>query len=337
MRKYFPILKKVLLISILTCTILIIAFLLYLYLNFHSNTGQENYSQLKNGVWMKHDWVGKVHSDEEYSGLCQLFIDNRITDAFFHVGPLNEKGQIEKDKYLYAQTLIEKMKSCNTDVNIQAWIGQIEVKGGGILNVENEEVRSNVIATSSEFLQIGFDGIHYNIEPIYKGDKEIIDILKRTKDITSKDGKILSIAADELEPFRGSEFLARILFERAGFWDRDYYMEITQYVDQIAVMTYDTALPTDWLYGSIVQWQTSNLLSIVDSDKTIFIGIPTYDDKSFGHNPSAENMESGVRSIKKGVEGIDQKKLKNFGVSIYAEWTTDQDEWEYYQNEWIGE
>ena len=336
MKKYLKIVKVSFLTILIATLLLVCIIFLNLFLNYHSKDSIIKNTQGKNALWLKHQWVGNDHSDQEYVDLCNLFSEKQITDAFFHVGPLNEKGKIEKEKYLFAETLVVKMKECNPDVNLQSWIGQIEVKGGGILDIEDEEIRKNIISTADEFLDIGFDGIHYNIKPSYKGDQEIIDLLKQTKKITEEKGKILSIAGDELEPFEGSEKLARLLFERAGFWDEKYYLEVAQNVDQIAIMTYDTALPADWLYGNIMQWQTYNTLNLLGSEKTIFIGIPTYDEKSFGHNPKAENMVSGLIGIKKGLLTFDDDELQNFGVAIYAEWTTDDSEWDYYKENWVG-
>jgi len=102
-------------------------------------------------------------------------------------------------------------------------------------------------------------------------------------------------------------------------------------------MMYDTAMPFDWLYGTIVAWETWRLRDIVGPDTTLFMGVPTYEDEHFGFHPAAENMTSALRGIGIGLSFDGPPAGPKFGAAIYAGWTTDDKEWSTWRRDWLGE
>jgi hypothetical protein len=290
----------------------------------------------RNALWLRHSWVGENKSDDEYRKLADRLRELRISDAFFHVGPMTADGTVLNEKYPYAEQLLTALKLYYPTLHVEAWIGQVEKKGGGPLDISKDSIRVNIVKTAESFLDLGFDGIHYNIEPIYSGDKDILDLLKRTSEVTKSREKILSLATDELEPFIGADKLARTFSSRAGFWSRDYYQEVAKYTDQIAVMMYDTALPYPNMFSNFTAWETYNLRNLLPSNTVLFMGIPTYDDKRWSFHSKAENMSSGILGIRAGLERVKGDSLNNFGTAVYAEWTTDEKEWQTYEKEWLG-
>jgi hypothetical protein len=47
-------------------------------------------------------------------------------------------------------------------------------------------------------------------------------------------------------------------------------------------------------------------------------------------------VQSGIRGIQKGLVSFDTPEIQHFGIAIYAEWTTDQDEWNTYKQDWLN-
>lgn len=90
-------------------------------------------------------------------------------------------------------------------------------------------------------------------------------------------------------------------------------------------MTYDSAMPTDWLYGAVVRQQTSELARRLDG-LTSFVGVPTYDEFNPDHW-RAEITASGIKGVRLGLADTDESRRSRVGVAIYAEWTTDAEEW----------
>ena len=252
------------------------------------------------------------------------------------MGPLDENGNIEYKKYKYAKNFLTKMKACDPAIHLQAWIGQVEKRGNGILDISQIGKRDSIIQTADIFLHLGFDGIHYNIEPIFSGDEAILDLLQRTHSMTKAKGKILSIASDEIEPFPFAENVIRLFAKRAGFWNNEYYLQVAENVDQIAVMMYDTAMPFAWFYGYVVKWQVEKITTLLGGKVLLFFGIPTYEEERWSFHANAENMFSGIRGISMGIAEIPLGILQDkFGIAIYAEWTTDDSEWNTFQTEWL--
>ena len=290
-----------------------------------------------NAVWSAHKWVGESHSEAAYDEFAELLARHRITDVYFHAGPLTGEGLIGQAKYPNARALLAAMRRRAPSVRLHAWIGQVERRGGGPLDLADDATRANIVLTAGDFINLGFDGIHYNIEPVYSGDPDLLALLDATAPVTRERGKLLSMAADELSPLPGLEYVARLFVRQAGLWRADYYREVAARTDQLAVMMYDTAMPFDWLYGAIVAWETWRLRDIVGPDTTLFMGVPTYEDEHFGFHPAAENMRSGLRGIGIGQSLGAPSAGPNFGAAIYAGWTTDEEEWSTWRRDWLGE
>lgn len=290
-----------------------------------------------NAVWAAHKWAGEAHSVEDYDELVAGFRRNGITDVYFHVGPLTGEGLVPRAKYRNAPALLSAIRLRNETIRLHAWIGQVERRGGGPLDLSNAGTRANILRSAKRFLNLGFDGIHYNIEPIRSGDRDLLALLDATLAETRPRGKLLSMAADELEPFPGGEYLARLLARQASLWSPAYYREVAARLDQVAVMMYDTVMPFDWLYGSIVAYETWRLSSIAGPGTTLFMGVPTAEERRWGFNPDAENMRSGLRGIRIGLHYAGTLEPDYFGAAVYPRWTTDEAEWATWRRDWLGE
>lgn len=297
---------------------------------------QPSHSVGPNAVWARHQWVGEPHSSEEYDSLASELAENRISDVFFHVGPLEGDGSIPPEKYPNATELVRNLRARYPTLRIQAWIGQITSAAGGPLELADQEVRKRIVATSVAFLDLGFSGIHYNVEPLPSGDRDFIDLLRMARQATKARGATLSIAAEEPDPSGLAGDLARIVSSGYHAWHYDYYLELTNYVDQIAVMSYDTGVPVDWVYAALIRRYTARLVTLIGGKVTLFMGVPTYADQLPAHIAAAENMESALTGIVQGVDGYTDSQLAKFGVAIYAQWTTTSGDWVTYRRIWLG-
>jgi hypothetical protein len=151
-------------------------------------------------------------------------------------------------------------------------------------------------------------------------------------------GKVLSVATDDLEPFYGAERILSFISKNVTFWSPTYYVEVASKVDQLAMMSYDTGLSKDYLYAFYVYLQTRNLISLVPTTTSVFMGVPTYEDKRDSFHPDAENIYSALFGIRNALEDLysDKKLAREIGIGIYAEWTTDEKEWDFFRKKWIG-
>ncbi len=323
------------LVSLLGVLLLVTtALLTFIYISFRRAPSADLGAGGPNALWATHDWVGDPHTASEYAGLASLLRTNDINDVFFHVGPLDASGEISNARYRYAADLLHALKRLDPSVVTQAWIGQIQSEAGGPLDLSRPAVLDSVVRTAASFLALGFDGIHYDIEPVFAGDQNYLRLLDATHRLTQAKGAVLSVAAPNLNPLGPLGEAVKAVF-RYDTWTQSYFLEVASRVDQIAVMSYGGAFPTAWLYGAFMKWETHTLVELLGGRVTVFMGIPTYDPRGWGFVNDVESVPEAISGIDKGLPGVSPSRLGDVGVALYADWTTDAAEWASYRRDWL--
>lgn len=292
-----------------------------------------------NAIWLRHQWVGESRSEADYDRLAARLQEADISDAFFHSGPFAGDGTVDPALYTNARTLAAELHERVPRLRIQAYLGQVERRGGGPLELDDEQTRRNVVETAAIFLDLGFDGIHYDIEPIYPGDESFLRLLEDTHWLTKARGKTLSTAIEQLEMAPGVQRLASKVVDRYHDPTKKFLRQVARRVDQVAIMTYDTGLPADFMFGAHMAWQTEHVVKTVhkatNGRTTVFMGIPTYDYNEAGFRPWAENVRSGVRGARKGLARLPKAQRANVGLALYPEWTMSDDDWDRFVDDWV--
>ncbi|XVQ13339.1 hypothetical protein ACQP1W_12625 [Spirillospora sp. CA-255316] len=299
----------------------------------------ERRGTVANALWARHQWVGREHTEQEYRDLGRLLKENRITDVFFHAGPFEADGTVPPAKYRNARRLIQAMREHAPGVRAQAYLGQIrKLDGYGITDLDDPAVRERVLRTDATFLDLGFDGIHYDFEPIYADDTAFLELMEKTRELTRSRGRLLSVAIEQLTLVDGAQPVYRALvpqghgrFHYPPRPTEKYLRELADRADQVAIMTYDVTLPTESLAGWHYAWHTERTLRLIGDRTTVFIGIPTY-------RPMmdwADNLPVSLRGVRRGLAALDRPPARPHGVGIYAEWTTIPAEWALYRANWL--
>lgn len=259
-----------------------------------------------------------------------------ISDVFFHVGPLDPDGSVPASRYAHARQLLAALDRLAPGVRAQAYIGQVTRRGGGPLDLTCQAVRDRIVDTAVTFLDLGFDGIHYDLEPVYPNDAWFLDLLARTHAVTAHHGAVLSVSLEQLELVNGTQKLAGTLLRGMQYpprATRGFLKQVARRVDQVAIMAYDTELPADWLVGWHFAWQAEHVTELIGDQVTVFLGVPTY---SQGQPfPWAENLRSAIRGVRRGLDRLDHQPRHPVGLAIFADWTTTADEWALYRAAWV--
>ncbi|MEU5878413.1 hypothetical protein [Spirillospora sp. NPDC047279] len=292
-----------------------------------------------NALWARHQWVGEAHTEAEYRALGTLLRQNRITDVYFHAGPFEPDGSVPPAKYRNAGTLIKAMRAHAPGVRAHAYLGQIrKVRGHGLVDLDDPAVRQRVLKTDTIFLDLGFDGIHYDFEPIYTGDRAFLTLLDQTRALTRPRGRLLSVAIEQLTLVDALQPVYKAVLPQG--WGRfhypprptrDYLVALADRADQVAIMTYDVSLPTRSLAGWHFAHHTEQTLRLIGDRTTVFIGVPTY-------RPLmdwAEDLPGALRGVRRGLDALDRPPARPFGVGVYAEWTTSPQDWARYRATWL--
>ena len=314
------------------------------------------YNNGENAIWLEHEWVENQKSVKEIGELVSKFGDNRIKYVFMHVGPVESNGTIPAERFKYAQDFLRIARVYGDKIKYLAWMGQVRSK----IDLANPVIRFKTVQTAQAIIEeTGFDGIHYDMEPIYENDSDFIFLLESTKSKIEKN-KILSVAINEMIPgFAGKIF--KLWKPNAAPMTEDTYRKIAQNADQIAVMTYENGISKPWLYRYFLKNEIIWLTRAIDSGgtadaggtagaasasgvldaggtagaggaKKILVGIPTYEK---GINAEAENIENGLLGIIDGLQNARSRKESFLGVAIYINKETSAKEWGIYKKLWM--
>ncbi len=264
--------------------------------------------------WMEHNWSTGIQND--FYELNDKVKEFHISDLFFHVGPLNPNGSVASDLNIFTPGL-EALGTTN-----YAWVGQIRSN----IDLDNPNVRARIILSAKWLLKRGFDGIHLDIEPVTPDDKGFISLLKEMRE-KIPDTKI-SVATDEWQP----DLISRLTgwyFNRdiKSYWSGSQFKEVSKYVDQIVVMTYDSGLKDPALYAWLVEQQTLAVSNLVPAAVELFIGIPAYGD-------GAESVQGGLSGYSRGYQNLRADYARLSGIAIYSYWETDSAEFETIKQLW---
>lgn len=315
---------------VMVLVVVVVIFLIW-YFVIGISAGQQGsfYNKGHNAVWLEHRWVEKQSSEAEIQKLVGSLQAHGIDTVFVHSGPFKEDGSIDLETYKFAADFLTKARKFGTDIQYQAWLGQVR----GKINLEDENVLKNISVQVRTLTDVvGFDGIHFDIEPVWDGDKAFIEMLKMTREELGE-GMIISVALAEFIP-SSLLWLTESFHEFENYNSEVNYENVAEYADQIVVMAYDTGLKSEWMYKWLVSEQTVWLTNLL-SGKELFIGIPAYDTPSEAFDPDVENVGSALRGVIRGMNNVRSDEENFAGVAIYPYWEIDEDEWGIYDKLWI--
>jgi hypothetical protein len=306
------------------------------YPGVHFNRGE-------NAVWLEHTWAGDPHTPADYDQLAARLAREQIRYVFAHVGPLASNGSIPTDRFAHAGDLVRALKQRIPGIEVLAWIGQLERASGQpadeTVDLSDPSVRQEIAEAAAYFAgPLGFDGVHYDIEPMVNNNAHFLDLLDVTRAALPA-GKIISISAPMWAPSaRVAELLRSTIGKGAGLWTSYYYAAVATHVDQLVAMEYNTALPTGPLYQVDVKEQTQHILAAARAaphPPQVLIGLPTYHENSFWFHDAAENLTYGLAGVTDGLNS-DGDSEPFAGVAIYRLATTGAADWRTYDRLWLG-
>ena len=286
-----------------------------------------------NALWARHWWIGDEKSTCEYRTLARQIRQLGLTDVFFHGGPLRPDGTVDPNRYLHAKDLVVAMHDLVPGVRIQVYLGQFEGTRPGTddLDLTNADNRARVVQSAGIFLDLGYDGIHYDIEPLMNDDAPFLELFDRTRELTRARHAVLSTAVEERQADVDSGFDAKPEPSRPT---TDWLLTLAEHVDQLAIMTYDSGQKTPEDYERWTEYQTRTIGDLVADKVTLFIGVPT--DKAFSDaHTSAENAGTGSRGLRRGVAALPPDKARHVGGAIFAEWVSTEEDYATFEREWV--
>jgi hypothetical protein len=252
-----------------------------------------------------------------------------IRDLFVHDGPLSGNGSLDPRLSPDARSFVASVHRRLPGVRVQAWLG--DLVGPGNLDLDSAATRSRILSSVDQALADGFDGIHFDMEPVASGDQGYLDLLAATHQLTRGRGKVLSIAAQQVEPLSGLSLPASIIAGQSHYWSASYLSAIARDVDEVALMTYDTGMPLGAAYSGFVRLETGIALRAMPSGVHLLIGLPAYPSVLPGHT-GAETVANAIRGVRLALGTA--AAPHSIGVSMYADFSATKADWTAYAADW---
>jgi hypothetical protein len=165
------------------------------------------------------------------------------------------------------------------------------------------------------------------------GDRGYLTLLTATHDLTRARHGVLSVACDQIEPAPYLHLADQLNFGHPHWWSAAYLRAIASRADEIALMTYDTGVPTGAAYSGYVRRETQLALAAVPPGVTLLIGLPAYHDSEPGHT-SAETVAAAIRGVRLALGA--RPPRRRVGVALYADYSARPADRAAYLGGWAG-
>lgn len=306
-----------------------------LRVNYMGDPAEGTYSRDRDAMWLGHAWVDGRKKDADVTALARQLEGTGIRDLYVHSGPLEHDGTLPKSAYPRARWLIDAVHRELPGVRVQAFLGDVLAGGGSDgLHLDRAATRAAVVRSAGQVLDAGYDGVHLDLEPLHSGDRDYLSLLDDLRAVTRAEGAQLSVAAHQIDPLPALHTVFGVFTEHPKWWSQEFFGQVARRVDQIAVMSYDTAQPLEGTYGGYVAQQTSLALEVTPPTTHLLIGLPFYYESNFDHWGHAETVAAAVRGARLGLSRTDPGR-ELFGVAPYIDFAATETNWKEYREGWL--
>ncbi|MER6288012.1 glycosyl hydrolase family 18 protein [Streptomyces sviceus] len=306
-----------------------------LRLNYAGDPADGTRTRDKDAIWLGHAWLDGRRTDADVRALARRLGDTGIRDLYVHAGPLEHDGTLPASAYPKAAWLIGAVHKAAPGIRVQAWLGdKLATESPDGMRLADKDTRAAVVRSTRQILAAGFDGAHFDLEPLHSGDEHYLDLLDALHQVTRAHGVPLSVAAHQIDPLPALHSVAGTLARHPKWWSQAYFGQVARRVDQIAVMSYDTSTPLESLYGGYVAQQTSLALEVTPESTDLLMGLPFYRENNFDHWAHAETVPAAVRGVRLGLSRTDADR-PNFGVALYVDFAAKESDWTAYERDWV--
>ena len=297
------------------------------------DTAPHPFNQDRNAVWLEHRWLERAHEPAEMQALFERLKRRGVAYVFPHIIPFDRAGRLPVHDREQMRRFLATARATAPDMKVLPWVGGLRVgykrMRPGTIDLSDLTQRQTIVAECRGLIDEGFDGIHLNVEPVDDGNVEYLAMLRALR--TAVDPGMISLSAIRPGPFR-------VPIAPNFFWTPEYYLRVAEQSDQVVTMTYDTAIPTAPAYRRYLAWSGQTVTRRFDAAHVrarVLVGVPTYDQTGLMHRAGVETPENALLGVIAGLRGLGAGGTFE-GVALYAEWTTDQAEWDAYERIWRG-
>ncbi|MFD9095596.1 hypothetical protein [Streptomyces collinus] len=306
-----------------------------LRVNYAGDPAPGTRTRHRDALWLGHAWVDGRRTDADVTALADRLKGTGIRDLYVHAGPLEHDGTLPPADHPRARRLVSALHRAAPGIRVQAWLGdKLATESPDGLRLERAATRAAVVASTRQILAAGFDGAHFDLEPLHSGDRDYLALLDDLRALTHAHHAVLSVAAHQIDPLPAFHSFWGTTTGHPKWWSQSYFGQVARRVDQIAVMSYDTMQPLQSLYGGYVAQQTSLALEVTPDTTDLLMGLPFYHENRFGHWAHAETVPAAVRGVRLGLSRTDADRSR-FGVALYVDFAATEADWRAYRDGWV--
>ncbi|AQS67726.1 glycosyl hydrolase family 18 protein [Streptomyces pactum] len=306
-----------------------------LRVNYMGDPAEGTHTRNRDAMWLGHAWVDGRKDDAELAAFARRLKTTGIRDLYVHTGPLEHDGTLPESRYPEARWLIDAVHRELPGVRVQAFLGDVlATEGPDGMHLERTATRAAVVRSAAQVLDAGYDGVHLDLEPLHSGDRDYLSLLDDLRAVTRDRDAQLSVAAHQIDPLPALHSVFGVFTAHPKWWSQEFFGQVARRVDQIAVMSYDTAQPLEGTYGGYVAQQTSLALEVTPPTTHLLMGLPFYYESNFDHWGHAETVAAAVRGVRLGLSRTDADR-KLFGVAPYIDFAATETNWDEYREGWV--
>lgn len=304
-----------------------------LRLNYAGDLRDGTRTRGKDAIWLGHAWVDGRKKDADVRAFAERIRGTGIKDLYVHAGPLEHDGTLPRARYPRAGWLLDAVHREMPGIRVQAWLGDVLANGGPDGLRLDARSRDAVVGSARQILDAGFEGVHFDLEPLLSGDGDYLFLLDDLRELTRAREARLSVAAHQIDPLPAAHRLNAAVSGREKWWSQEFFGEVARRVDQTAVMSYDTWMPLEGMYGGYVAQQTALALEVTPVGTDLLMGLPFFHEDDLGHHENAETVAAAIRGTRLGLGRTDRDR-KRFGVALYVDFAAEEGDWKAYREGW---
>jgi len=280
----------------------------------------------KNGLWLRYFWyAGKETDLAQWDAMAKRLIDHQIKYAYFHMLTTAADGKLRSHHLDRAQKITSFVHKRAPETQVIAWVYIGSPATPDQVDLSKPAVRAALIQEMHWLTQeCGFDGVQWDYEFCASGDLGFVELMKESKAALAPD-KLLCTATPMWYP------------NTLWGWDDKYFHTVASVSDQIAVMCYDSYFYSPSAYVWLLREQALHATTACEGTKCrVILGLPTYEDVTLSHHSRVESLRNALRGVYEGIHDDHFNDTTFDGIALFADYTTDEQEWQDYDRYWLG-
>lgn len=320
----------------LLALLLLLVLVDYLAYPHLSSVGGRSFNTGENGLWLRYWWYFGERSDADVRTMARRLKEQQIRYAYFHVRYIKKDGTLRFRYPEAARRLVAALHRDAPNVKVIAWIYVGNARGLGEVDLSNADVLKKLVDEALWLVkECEFDGVQWDYEICENGDPHFLKLMRETR-AAFVGAKHLPANASPLLSAAVPMWLPRPL--RHWGWSDDYFAHVAATCDQMAVMCYDSGCYLPRSYVWLVRQQAIHVTRAAargNPNCRVLLGVPTYGKGGASHHPYAENVYLALKGVREGLTDERANRSAFAGVAVFADYTTQPDEWEMYQRWWL--